>query len=103
MPSPVKHSFQNHDKHYDIYNDTREHMKAMESRYSEKEVSKVCSTDSSVCIGKWISAPPCTFMIKMRPFPCLAAQECKSAKDCKHKIFCNTFSIHAMPFVYCQY
>src|SRR5215213_1031111 len=94
MPAPVKRAVHGHNEHDHVDYNPGEHVKSVESCDGKEEIGKVGRSRASVCIEEGIAAPPCALVIQVRPLPCLAAQESKSAQDGPCQPFYHTFFVH---------
>ena len=82
-----------HDVHDNIDNDTREHVKSMETCNGEKVIGEIGAGCCTVDVGKRVAAPPGALVIEVPPFPCLATQESGAANDGPEHPFHNTLPV----------
>src|SRR5436190_3749428 len=123
MSSLVKMAQPCFDQHHQVDDHTAKYVKAVKARYSKEITAKCnragCGNHSAIIrhfMSPWIFAYGCSPMFnmsvhqysmitgdQMRPLPCLATQERKSAQNGQDHIFLNAFPVHLMAFVYRQY
>ena len=68
-----------HNQHDHINTDPGKYVEAMEPCNRKEEIGKVLRRLGTIGVCERISAPPCTFVEQVCPFPCLTAQEDQTA------------------------
>jgi len=91
------------DQHNDIDNNPGKYVEAVEAGNGKEEVGKIGARLAAVGIHERIPSPPGAFAMQVRPFPCLAAQESKTAQDGQEHIEHYFLLVHGMAGAYRQY
>src|SRR5688572_18383600 len=103
MPSSVIYAHHCIEIDQKVQTNTAKYVEAMEARDKEKEIGKIrwaililhqVGTEESCSRSHGIACM--STMNKMSPLPCLATQECNTAKDSPEHPFFNCCTIHAM-------
>src|SRR5690348_6377627 len=91
------------DKHYDIYDHPGKYMESMKAGNRKKVIRRRGGGLCTIYVHKRVSAPPCTFMIEMRPFPGLSTQESKAAENREKHPFDYCLLIVCLTRTYCHH